>query len=83
MDGGLAFAENQFTTGRKRLAGVTSVSPVVHIVDDDAFFRTATGRLLRACGYAVETYNRQNSCCNACPMVRYPAAFSSISRCPA
>ena len=38
------------------MAGVTSVSPVVHIVDDDAFFRTATGRLLRACGYAVETY---------------------------
>ena len=38
------------------MAGVTSVSPVVHIVDDDASFRTATGRLLRACGYAVETY---------------------------
>ena len=38
------------------MAGVTSVSSVVHIVDDDASFRTATGRLLRACGYAVETY---------------------------
>ena len=38
------------------MAGVASVSPVVHIVDDDASFRTATGRLLRACGYAVETY---------------------------
>ena len=33
---------------------MTSVSPVVHIVDDDASFRTATGRLLRACGYAFE-----------------------------
>jgi RNA polymerase sigma factor (sigma-70 family) len=33
-----------------------SVSAVVHIVDDDASFRTSTGRLLRACGYAVETY---------------------------
>ena len=32
------------------------MSPVVHIVDDDASFRTSTGRLLRACGYAVETY---------------------------
>ena len=33
------------------------MSAVVHIVDDDASFRTSTGRLLRACGYAVETYN--------------------------
>jgi FixJ family two-component response regulator len=32
------------------------VSAIVHIVDDDASFRTSTGRLLRACGYAVETY---------------------------
>ena len=39
-----------------RQAGVTSVSAIVHIVDDDASFRTSTGRLLRACGYAVETY---------------------------
>jgi RNA polymerase sigma factor (sigma-70 family) len=32
------------------------VSAVVHIIDDDASFRNSTGRLLRACGYAVETY---------------------------
>ena len=38
------------------MARVTSVSAIVHIVDDDASFRTSTGRLLRACGYAVETY---------------------------
>jgi RNA polymerase sigma factor (sigma-70 family) len=36
--------------------GVTNVSVAVHIVDDDASFRTATQRLLRASGYAVETY---------------------------
>src|ERR671911_1985151 len=36
--------------------GVTHVSNVVHIVDDDASFRTATQRLLRASGYAVEAY---------------------------
>jgi RNA polymerase sigma factor (sigma-70 family) len=36
--------------------GVTHVSAVVHIVDDDESFRTATQRLLRASGYAVETY---------------------------
>jgi FixJ family two-component response regulator len=35
---------------------VTHVSAVVHIVDDDASFRTAIQRLLRASGYAVETY---------------------------
>lgn len=32
------------------------MSAVVHIVDDDEPFRTATQRLLRASGYAVETY---------------------------
>ena len=32
------------------------MSAVVHIVDDDESFRTATQRLLRASGYAVETY---------------------------
>ena len=36
--------------------GVTHVSNVVHIVDDDESFRTAIQRLLRASGYAVETY---------------------------
>ena len=32
------------------------MSAVVHIVDDDASFRTAIQRLLHASGYAVETY---------------------------
>ena len=35
---------------------MTHLSAVVHIVDDDDSFRTATGRLLRASGYVVETY---------------------------
>ena len=35
---------------------MTSVSATIHIVDDGASFQTSTGRLLRACGYAVETY---------------------------
>jgi RNA polymerase sigma factor (sigma-70 family) len=35
---------------------VTHLPAVVHIVDDDDSFRTATGRLLRASGYVVETY---------------------------
>lgn len=33
-----------------------SMPAIVHIVDDDAPFRVSIGRLLRACGYAVETY---------------------------
>jgi FixJ family two-component response regulator len=32
------------------------LSATIHIVDDDEAFRTATGRLLRAVGYAVEVY---------------------------
>lgn len=32
------------------------MSAVVHIVEDDSSFRTATQRLLRASGYVVETY---------------------------
>jgi FixJ family two-component response regulator len=35
---------------------VTSASPVVFVVDDDASFLTAIARLLRAGGYAFETY---------------------------
>ena len=36
-------------------AGMTS-SPTIHVVDDDALFRTAVGRLLKACGYQVALY---------------------------
>jgi FixJ family two-component response regulator len=32
------------------------VSPIIHIVDDDALFRTAVGDLLCACGYNVSFY---------------------------
>jgi RNA polymerase sigma factor (sigma-70 family) len=32
---------------------MTKLSPIVHIVDDDASFRTAIGELLSACGYRV------------------------------
>jgi len=33
------------------------IIPTVHIVDDDASFRTGIGRLLKAAGYAVRTYS--------------------------
>ncbi len=32
---------------------MTMPSPVIHVVDDDASFRTAIGDLLKACGYRV------------------------------
>jgi RNA polymerase sigma factor (sigma-70 family) len=38
-----------------------SPQPVaVYVVDDDASFRTATGRLLRSCGYRVNCYETAN-----------------------
>ena len=41
---------------------MTSVSATIHIVDDDASFRTSTGRLLRACGYAFGSRLRPPVC---------------------
>jgi FixJ family two-component response regulator len=35
---------------------MTATAPVLHVVDDDASFRTAIGRLLRAYGYEVVLY---------------------------
>jgi RNA polymerase sigma factor (sigma-70 family) len=35
---------------------MTLPSPVIHVVDDDASFRTAIGDLLSACGYRVSLY---------------------------
>jgi RNA polymerase sigma factor (sigma-70 family) len=35
---------------------MTAAQPVIHVVDDDAPFRTAVARLLRAAGYQVALY---------------------------
>jgi len=35
---------------------MTNVSPIIHIVDDDASFRTAIGDLLSACGSRIARY---------------------------
>jgi FixJ family two-component response regulator len=35
---------------------VTAATPTIHIVDDDAAFRTAIGRLLTVCGYRTALY---------------------------
>src|SRR5262249_53370913 len=38
-----------------------NVSPIIHIVDDDASFRTAIGDLLSACGYRIARYESARS----------------------
>ena len=35
---------------------MTSRTPIVHVVDDDASFRNAIGRFLRSAGYQVALY---------------------------
>ena len=59
------------------------VSAVVHIVDDDESFRISTERLLRASGYAVETYESAEQLLQHCPMMPVRAAFFSTSGFPA
>ena len=61
--GGRIWAENR-SRGRRGVSihpavdacGMTSPAPVIHVVDDDASFRNAVARLLRACGYQVALY---------------------------
>lgn len=42
-------------------------SPVIYVVDDDASFRTATGRMLRASGYQVALYGTSQQLLNDPP----------------
>ena len=35
---------------------MTTLPPIIHVVDDDASFRSALGELLGACGYGVALY---------------------------
>lgn len=45
---------------------MTNLSPIIHIVDDDASFRTSIGDLLGACGYRVALYE------SAKPLLKSP-----------
>ena len=36
---------------------MTTLPPIIHVVDDDASFRSALGELLSACGYRVALYD--------------------------
>jgi FixJ family two-component response regulator len=44
--------------------------PVIHVVDDDASFRTAIGRLLRASGYEVALYESAHLLLQKLPNMR-------------
>jgi len=46
---------------------VNNVAPIVHIVDDDASFRKAIARLLRAAGYDVAVYESGTQFLNSAP----------------
>ena len=56
------------------MARVSSLA-VVHIVDDDASFRTSTSRVLRASGYAVETYASAEELLKRAPKAGEPACI--------
>jgi RNA polymerase sigma factor (sigma-70 family) len=49
---------------------VTPVIPVIHVVDDDASFRTAIGRLLRASGYEVALYESAHLLLQELPSIK-------------
>ena len=46
---------------------MTNTPPIIHVVDDDASFRTAIGDLLRACGYSVALYESATQLLKALP----------------
>jgi FixJ family two-component response regulator len=50
----ISFAAGR-SDGVRRMTAV-STAPVIHVVDDDALFRNAVARLLRAAGYRVNLY---------------------------
>jgi FixJ family two-component response regulator len=48
---------------------MTSTAPTIHIVDDDASFRTSVSRLLRASGYQTELYESGDAFLEKLPIV--------------
>jgi RNA polymerase sigma factor (sigma-70 family) len=54
---------------------MTNVSPLIHIVDDDASFRTAVGDLLSACGYRVALHESAKDLLKTSPSGDEPACI--------
>jgi FixJ family two-component response regulator len=53
---------------------MTNCTATIHVVDDDASFRTATGELLTACGYPVALYASADELLKA-PLGKNPACI--------
>jgi FixJ family two-component response regulator len=51
---------------------MTSAQPVVHVVDDDASFRKATGRMLQTSGYRVVLYDSGKKLLEGLPLSEEP-----------
>jgi FixJ family two-component response regulator len=57
---------------------VSLLPAVLHIVDDDASFRTSLARLLRSCGYVVETYESAEQLLHCAPKLLNDGGVSCI-----
>jgi CheY-like chemotaxis protein len=55
------------------------LSGIVHVVDDDASFRTAIERRLKRAGYAVVTYSSAQQLLDRLPADNEPSASCSTS----
>ncbi len=56
--------------------------PIIHVVDDDASFRTATARLLKAAGYEVAQHESGDQFLRN-PPTMVPDAYCLTFRCRA
>jgi FixJ family two-component response regulator len=54
---------------------VSPLPALIHIVDDDASFRTTTGRLLRVCGYDVVMYESAEQLLERLPDDAHPSCI--------
>jgi FixJ family two-component response regulator len=54
---------------------MTSARPVIHVVDDDASFRTAIGRMLQTSGYEVVLYDSGRKYLESFPLKEEPGCI--------
>ena len=62
---------------------MSALPTLVHIVDDDASFRTTTGRLLRVCGYEVVMYKSAEQLLERLPDDVHPSCILLDVKIPA
>ena len=62
---------------------MTTLPPIIHVVDDDASFRSAVGELLSACGYGVALYEFGRAALADAAAAGIPAVFCWMCKWPA